>query len=615
MDMKANIIVRTMLLIVGILGIVGCENLTLNGSDGGSGGGGGSGVAGIVSKDVRLSVTGNFNQAEYNNYTSGSDTGSVTLLFRNNGTTDAGPFFIALDDSDAGDFGLTLDPDSTDPNPGASATIGIVPAGTDAACFIIPKNGLMMGTHTVNSVQVRENGASLALAKAVGRSFKVTPNGVINLSMSSAIVPVNGAWTYQNNVYTIRAGKAVLISGAASSSARSIVVEGDPSDHMTSIQLERVELSSTGCALKLNDNAKLTLDLMGGTVNKLRSLGNNRGGIETTNAKLIITGNGTLMVEGGKGGAGIGGGAWQKGGDVTIAGGTIYAMGGRNGSGAGIGGGGGEGSYDFDNTGGSITITGGTVYACGSSSDRSGGAGIGGGGAGNVQDDFTAIHNWSHGGNIKIEGGRVNALGGSGGAGIGGGSGGQGEDHNSGGTIIISGGIVSASMIGGGGKNNNLMRGGSGGDITISGGTVYVPYIGPGDDGWDGPFSTGGGHPIILSSRIYSNHGTVTGPENGIAGWGELGIAISTEAKSVNGWTITLIKSVVVTMNGRNSGNRDYNFNVPNGATLTIPAGTRLITNGKVTNNGRIIRELRGVISGTVYGTPPEYQTAGLGTP
>ena len=120
---------------------------------------------------------------------------------------------------------------------------------------------------------------------------------------------------------------------------------------------------------------------------------------------------GVLNAEADLADAGIGG-SNSTSGTVTIHGGAVTANGGR--SGAGIGGGGGL-------SGGTVTIYGGTVTATGGYN----GAGIGGSGAG-------------AGGTVTIRGGTVTATGGEYGAGIGGGLNGRG------GTVTITGGSVKA---------------------------------------------------------------------------------------------------------------------------------------------------------------------------
>ena len=201
-----------------------------------------------------------------------------------------------------------------------------------------------------------------------------------------------------------------------------------------------IDVSSEGkAAVTTTGEGNVSIELNGD--NTLKS-GKGHAGLEKKNGgKLTIADedkNGKLTAEGGKYGAGIGGGDQGAGSGITITGGEIKATGGQYG--AGIGGGKGDGS--------DITISGGEVNATGGTS----GAGIGGGYNGNGSD-------------ITITDGEVNATGGKYGAGIGGGEYGIGKD------IIITGGEVNAT----GGRFSAGIGGGSrgtGSDITISGGEV-----------------------------------------------------------------------------------------------------------------------------------------------
>ncbi len=122
---------------------------------------------------------------------------------------------------------------------------------------------------------------------------------------------------------------------------------------------------------------------------------------------------GQLIANGGQKAAGIGGGIYGSGSNITINGGIVTATGGDGGAGIG---GGQEASCS------NITINGGTVTATGSY-----GAGIGGG-------------NHGSGSNITINGGMVTANGGAhAAAGIGGGNFGSGSN------ITINGGMVTAN--------------------------------------------------------------------------------------------------------------------------------------------------------------------------
>ena len=229
--------------------------------------------------------------------------------------------------------------------------------------------------------------------------------------------------------------------------------------------------------------------------NALKS-GKGHAGLEKKNGgKLTIADedkNGKLTAEGGKYGAGIGGGDQGAGSGITITGGEIKATGGQYG--AGIGGGKGDGS--------DITISGGEVNATGGTS----GAGIGGGYNGNGSD-------------ITITDGEVNATGGKYGAGIGGGEYGIGKD------IIITGGEVNAT----GGRFSAGIGGGSrgtGSDITISGGEVNASggKCGAGIGG--GVYGKGEGITVSGNAQLKVRGGSVHGDYGtgaGIGGGGSYG--------------------------------------------------------------------------------------------
>ncbi len=210
---------------------------------------------------------------------------------------------------------------------------------------------------------------------------------------------------------------------------------------------------------------------------------------------LTISGDGSLTAKGGERGAGIGGGAYEAGSNITIIGGTVTATGGERG--AGIGG----GAYG---AGSNITISEGTVTATAAADAAKeysrAGAGIGGG-----------IN--EAGSNISISGGTVTAVStaaspmGITGAGIGGGS------YKDGNNISISGGtvIATSSTTGEGGYSGAGIGGGDGGngrDITISGGTVIATSSATGEGGFSGA-GIGGGD-SGYGSNITISGGTVT---------------------------------------------------------------------------------------------------------
>ena len=232
---------------------------------------------------------------------------------------------------------------------------------------------------------------------------------------------------------------APVITGSSTENTLTINTEKDQTANVTLSDVN-IDVSSEGkAAVTTTGEGNVSIELNGD--NTLKS-GKGHAGLEKKNGgKPTIADedkNGKLTAEGGKYGAGIGGGDQGAGSGITITGGEIKATGGQYG--AGIGGGKGDGS--------DITISGGEVNATGGTS----GAGTGGGYNGNGSD-------------ITITDGEVNATGGKYGAGIGGGEYGIGKD------IIITGGKVNAT----GGRFSAGIGGGSrgtGSDITISGGEV-----------------------------------------------------------------------------------------------------------------------------------------------
>ena len=169
-----------------------------------------------------------------------------------------------------------------------------------------------------------------------------------------------------------------------------------------------ISASSGNAAIKTEGKGNVNLNVEG-TNNVTGSF--RHAGVEKSNeGNLTIgseSGNGKLTANGGKYGAGIGGGSFGSGNDITITGGEVTANGGKNS--AGIGGGDAGSGNDITITGGEVTANGGEY-----------GAGIGGGFTGNGSD-------------ITISGGEVTANGGTNGAGIGGGVRASGRD------ITISG--------------------------------------------------------------------------------------------------------------------------------------------------------------------------------
>ena len=324
----------------------------------------------------------------------------------------------------------------------------------------------------------------------------------------------------------------------------------------------KIDVSNTGrenhagkAALSVQGEGNVEIELDGN--NELKS-GVQRAGLEkntsTSTGTLTLkddkeAGSGSLKATGGKYGAGIGGGEYYSGENITITGGRVNATGGWGS--AGIGG----GNYG---SGKNITIKGGTVTAKGGDC----GAGIGGG-------------NGGIGENIKITDGTVNATGGWGGAGIGGGDGGYGGYGNgknitiTDGTVTATGGIHGAGI--GGGDS------GIGENITITDGTVtatggiYGAGIGGGER-CDGENIT------ITGSTV-----TATGDRGG-AGIG--GGAGESNCGNGNGNNITITGSTVTAIsngcgqrgNGGGAGigggcNRNGSHITINGGTVTAEGG------------------------------------------
>ena len=199
-----------------------------------------------------------------------------------------------------------------------------------------------------------------------------------------------------------------------------ITSKGQPTDNTITIKADdgttanvtikdtTISASSGNAAIKTEGKGNVNLNVEG-TNNVTGSL--RHAGVEKSNeGNLTIgseSGNGKLTANGGKYGAGIGGGSFGSGNDITISGGEVTANGGKNS--AGIGGGDAGSGNDITISGGEVTANGGEF-----------GAGIGGGFTGNGSD-------------ITISGGEVTANGGTNGAGIGGGVRASGRD------ITISG--------------------------------------------------------------------------------------------------------------------------------------------------------------------------------
>lgn len=163
-------------------------------------------------------------------------------------------------------------------------------------------------------------------------------------------------YSYKDNVYTVLTGTALTFSGTTTTD-RIVIAEGVTAD----ITLDKINIDNTSeNTIKLKEGSTLTLTLS--QENKLAG-GSDKAGINIpANTELIIQGEGTLNVTGGRnnngGGAGIGADKGGSTGSIIIKNGTIKseALGG-GGAGIGLGGWGGtEGSLTLE--GGDLTLIG-----------------------------------------------------------------------------------------------------------------------------------------------------------------------------------------------------------------------------------------------------------------
>ena len=163
-------------------------------------------------------------------------------------------------------------------------------------------------------------------------------------------------YSYKDNVYTVLTGTKLTFSGTTTAD-RIVIAEGVTAD----ITLDKINIDNTSeNTIKLKEGSTLTLTLS--QENKLAG-GSDKAGINIpANTELIIQGEGTLNVTGGRnntgGGAGIGADKGGSTGSIIIKNGTIKseALGG-GGAGIGLGGWGGtEGSLTVE--GGDLTIRG-----------------------------------------------------------------------------------------------------------------------------------------------------------------------------------------------------------------------------------------------------------------
>ena len=328
---------------------------------------------------------------------------------------------------------------------------------------------------------------------------------VVNLSVTAFAAE----WYLEYGDITVSAGdggQTVSQGGGAAIPDSAPVITGTSKENNVTINADSGQTASvtlSGVNIDVRDKGKAAVSTAGeGNVSielngesTLRS-GYEHAGLEKNNGGSLTIAdedkNGKLTAEGGKYGAGIGGGYYENGSDITITGGEVKATGGEYG--AGIGGG------DHGN-GSDITITGGKVKATGGRR----GAGIGGG-------------NYRIGKDITISGGEVNAIGGVTGAGIGGGCYGDGNNITVSGDakLKVQGGVKdkhygAGAGIGNGGKYGN--HGGPNGaevepDICELNPSGKIEYYAPGSDKTGTPSKTVANP---TGDHVW-NSGTVTTP-------------------------------------------------------------------------------------------------------
>ena len=329
------------------------------------------------------------------------------------------------------------------------------------------------------------------------------------LLVSMPMSALAATWDISKGDITVNAesgGQTVRQGGGAAIPDSAPVITGTSKENNVTINADSGQTASvtlSGVNIDVRDKGKaavsttgegnVSIELNGGST--LRS-GYEHAGLEKNNGGSLTIAdedkNGKLTAEGGKYGAGIGGGYYENGSDITITGGEVKATGGEYG--AGIGGG------DHGN-GSDITITGGKVKATGGRR----GAGIGGG-------------NYRIGKDITISGGEVNAIGGVTGAGIGGGCYGDGNNITVSGDakLKVQGGVKdkhygAGAGIGNGGKYGN--HGGPNGaevepDICELNPSGKIEYYAPGSDKTGTPSKTVANP---TGDHVW-NSGTVTTP-------------------------------------------------------------------------------------------------------
>lgn len=251
----------------------------------------------------------------------------------------------------------------------------VIPAG-----FMLTNNGTISNSGTISGTGTIQNNSDLSNSGEIKTSVTIQNNGTI---YNSGTLPEGVSGTVHQvpkGAQLINLGPITIGDGCpdpcpghhiagAGETANTITVTGGKH----TITIEDVDINTGsygGNAILLQNGAEVVLILSG--TNTLQP-GQTKAGIAVSeDTTLILSGEGSLDVTGGRGGSGEAGGAGigaDKGknlGTIIIAGGDIYAHAhDNNGGGAGIGYGGWGGS------GGIISITGGHVTASGKGGEGS----------------------------------------------------------------------------------------------------------------------------------------------------------------------------------------------------------------------------------------------------
>ena len=505
----------------------------------------------------------------------------------------------------------------------------------------------------VQALAADEETAMLADTDTEGTDAPVVQTVTLDLSQGSITISATG-YTQGGGDETPFTGAYTIEQSDKSNLTNTISVEnGTHQITMNNVDIDVSSVSGASAFSIASGRWDASVDLkLAGQV-RLKS-GENAAGLSLyeNRATVIISAlspSGTLTAEGGKNGAGIGGGRAVSGGNITILSGTVNARGGENA--AGIGGG-----YDGNGTGmgGKITLDGTANVTANATS----GAGIGSGSTNR------RIYGTDQSGEVLITGNVTVQARSESGAGIGGGKAMNGVSYGTGkdGHITINGNAdvtatsTYAAGIGGGGEFSfdRSCTTGENGVISISGnatvkatGGVYG-IGGYDDDDMNGSLNISGG---TVTARATSTGNTYACGIGRISRFNVNGGVVSASGctgiycANVNGGSIVTAESLKNTngfgaltsdgsrtgwvtslpaqaSNGMKSGvlfsgnegeiiGSSYTLpadrEIPEGATLTVdagqelivPAGTTLTVNGKLVVAGTLNTAETGAIAGS----------------